>query len=130
MPVGIVIAEEFPPPDLDARIKIVFWMLLIVVISLKRAVLPEAAIFIFMFTLAALCRLNLIAFYKKVLMLGFVFGFLISFPSAFNIFVPGTVMLPVITLSRMHDFWIYHIPQVIGITDSGISLVSLLTLRV
>jgi energy-coupling factor transporter transmembrane protein EcfT len=74
--------------------------------------------------------LNLIAFYKKVLMLGLVFGFLISFPSAFNIFVPGNVMLPVITLSRTHHFWIYHIPQVIGITDNGISLVSLLTLRV
>jgi cobalt/nickel transport system permease protein len=116
--------------DLDARIKIVFWMLLIVVISLKMAVLPEAVIFIFIFTLAALCRLNLIVFYKKVLMLGFVFGFLISFPSAFNLFVPGKVMLPVLTLSRTHDFWIYHIPQIIGITDSGISLVSLLTLRV
>jgi len=115
---------------LDARIKIVFWMMLIVVISLKRTVLPEAVIFIFIFTLATLCRLNLMAFYKKVLMLGFVFGFLISFPSAFNIFVPGNVMLPVITLSRTHDFWIYHIPQVIGITDNGISLVSLLTLRV
>lgn len=116
--------------DLDARIKIVFWMLLIVVISLKRAVLPEAVIFIFIFTIAALCRLNLIAFYKKVLMLGFIFGFLISFPSAFNIFVPGKVMMPVITLSRTYDFWIYHIPQVIGITDRGISLVLLLSLRV
>ena len=116
--------------DLDARIKIVFWMLLIVVISLKRAVLPEAVIFIFIFTIAALCRLNLIAFYKKVLMIGFVFGFLISFPSAFNIFVPGKVTMPVITLSRTYDFWIYHIPQVIGITDRGISLVLLLSLRV
>jgi len=64
-------------------------MMLIVVISLKRTVLPEAVIFIFIFTLATLCRLNLMAFYKKVLMLGFVFGFLISFPSAFNIFVRG-----------------------------------------
>ncbi len=116
--------------DLDARIKIVFWMLLIVVISLKRAVLPEAVIFIFISTLAVLCRLNLIAFYKKVLLLGFAFGFIVSAPSALNVIVPGKVIIPVLTLSRPHDFWIYHIPQVIGITDSGISLVSLLTLRV
>jgi cobalt ECF transporter T component CbiQ len=116
--------------DLDARIKIVFWIMLIVVISLKRAVLPEAMIFIFIFLLAAFCRLNLIAFYKRVLLLGFAFGFIISIPSAFNVIVPGKVIIPVITLSRPHDFWIYHIPQVIGITDSGVSLVSLLTLRV
>lgn len=116
--------------DLDARIKIVLWILLIVVISLKRAVLPEAAISILIFTLVALCRLNLIAFYKKTFILGFIFGFLISFPSAFNLFVPGKVILPVLILSRSHDIWIYHIPQVIGITDSGISIVSLLTIRV
>ena len=116
--------------DLDARIKIVFWILLIVVISLKRAVLPEAVIFICIFMLAALCRLNLIAFYKKVLLLGFAFGFIISIPSAFNVIVPGKVIIPILTLSHSHDFWIYHIPQVIGITDSGLSLVSLLTLRV
>ena len=116
--------------DLDARIKIVFWIMLIVVISLKRAVLPEAVIFIFIFSLAALCRLTLLVFYKKVLLLGFAFGFIISIPSAFNVIVPGKVIIPVLTLSRPHDFWIYHIPQVIGITNSGLSLVSLLTLRV
>jgi energy-coupling factor transporter transmembrane protein EcfT len=116
--------------DLDARIKIVFWIMLIVVISLKRAVLPEAVIFIFIFLHAALCRLNLMAFYKKVLLLGFAFGFIISIPSAFNVIVPGKVIIPVLTLSSPHDFWMYHIPQVIGITDSGLSLVSLLTLRV
>lgn len=116
--------------DLDARIKIVFWIMLIIVISLKRAVLPEAVIFIFVFALAALCRLNLIAFYKKVLLLGFAFGFIVSFPSTLNVIVPGKVIIPVLTLSGPHDFWIYHIPQVIGLTEGGISLVSLLTLRV
>ncbi len=116
--------------DLDAPIKIVFWIFLIVVISLKRAVLPEATIFVFIFTLAALCRLNLMAFYKKVLVLGFVFGFLVSAPSALNAIVPGNVIMPLIILSRPHDFWIYHVPQIIGITEEGISIISLLTLRV
>jgi len=116
--------------DLDARIKIVFWILMIAVISLKRAVQPEAAIFLFTFTLAALCRLNLIVFYKKVLVLGFVFGFLVAAPSALNAIVPGKVILPLLTLSRPHEFWIYHVPQIIGITEEGISIISLLTLRV
>ena len=116
--------------DLDARIKIVFWIVLIVVISLKRMVLPEAAIFLFIFTIAGLCRLNLIAFYKKVLVLGFVFGFLVSAPSALNAIVPGKIIMPLLTLSRPYDFWIYHVPQIIGITEEGTSIISLLTLRV
>lgn len=116
--------------DLDARVKIIFWVLFVVVISLKRAVLPEVAIFFFIFSLAAICRLNLLAFYRRVLLLGFVFGFLLSFPASCNVIVPGRVIVPLITLSQSHDFWIYHVPQVIGITEEGISLVSLLTLRV
>jgi cobalt/nickel transport system permease protein len=116
--------------DLDARVKIGFGIFFIVVISLKRAVLPEAAIFIFLFSLAGLCRLNLGALYRKVLMIGFVFGFLVSVPSVFNFIVPGEVIIPMLTLSRPHDLWIYHIPQVIGITKEGLSIVSLLTLRV
>ncbi|HMK56623.1 MAG TPA: energy-coupling factor transporter transmembrane component T [Dissulfurispiraceae bacterium] len=115
---------------IDARVKIVFWVALIVVISLKRTILPEAAIFIFILTLAVFCRLNLIGFYKKVLALGFIFGFLISAPSALNLIVPGKVVLPLLVLSHPGSLWIFDIPQVIGITDSGISLVSLLTLRV
>ena len=116
--------------DLDARIKIVFWIVLIVVISLKRTVLPEATISLFVFILTALCRLNMIVFYKKVLVLGFVFGFLVSAPSALNVIVPGKVIIPLLTLSRPYDYWIYHVPQIIGITEGGISIISLLTLRV
>jgi cobalt/nickel transport system permease protein len=116
--------------DLDARIKIVFWLFIIVVISFKRAVLPEAAIFLSIFSIAAACRLDLVSVYKKVLLLGFAFGFLVSAPSAINVIVPGKVIFPLLTLSRSDDLWIYHVPQVIGITESGISLVCLLTLRV
>lgn len=116
--------------DLDARIKIIFWLFLVVVISIKRTVFPEAVICLFIFGLAALCRFNLISFYKKVLVLAFVFGFLIALPSALNVIVPGKVILPMLNLKQPHDYWIYHVPQVIGITKEGVSIVSLLTLRV
>ncbi|HTZ19009.1 MAG TPA: energy-coupling factor transporter transmembrane component T [Dissulfurispiraceae bacterium] len=115
---------------LDARIKIVFWLYFVIVISLKHEIMPEAAIFMFLFLVAVCSRLSLGTFYKKVVMLGFVFGFLVSAPSALNIIVPGKIAMPVLVLSRPHEFWIYHIPQVIGITEEGISIVSLLTLRV
>lgn len=116
--------------ELDARIKIVFWLLFIVVISLKKEIMPESCIFLTVFVLAMLSRINLVNFYKKIFFLGFVFGFLIALPSTLNVITPGKVLIPVITFSKPYDFWVYHIPQAIGITSEGISVVTMLTLRV
>lgn len=115
---------------LDARIKVLFLVFFIIIVSLKKEVVPEIGIAFFVFGLAALSRLNLFNFYKKVIPLGFIFGFLIALPSAFNVITKGEVILPVIHLSRSYDFWIYHVPETIGITREGISGVAMLTLRV
>ncbi|NCO68125.1 MAG: hypothetical protein COY75_11125 [Nitrospirae bacterium CG_4_10_14_0_8_um_filter_41_23] len=116
--------------ELDTRIKVVFWLFLIVIISLKKELLPELGIFITVFTLVVLSRINLVKFYKKIFLLGFIFGFLISFPSSLNVITHGEVLFPIITLSKPYDFWGYHIPEVIGFTGEGFSVVAMLTLRV
>lgn len=115
---------------LDARIKVLFLIFFIIIVSLKRDILPEIIIALFVFGLTAISRLNLLDFYKKVIPLVFIFGFLIALPSAFNVITKGEVILPVIHLSRSYDFWIYHVPETIGITREGISGVAILTLRV
>jgi cobalt/nickel transport system permease protein len=92
--------------------------------------LPESGIFLAVFVLLLLSRVNIIIFYKKVFLLGFVFGFLISFPSSLNVITHGKVVFPIITLPKTYDFWHYHIPSVIGFTMEGFSVVALLTLRV
>ena len=115
---------------LDARIKVLFLLSFIVIVSLKKEILPEIIIALFVFGLAAVSRLNLFDFYKKVIPLGFIFGFLIALPSAFNVITKGEVILPVVHLSRSNDFWIYHVPETVGITREGISGVAMLTLRV
>ncbi|GAB4423727.1 MAG: cobalt ECF transporter T component CbiQ [Thermodesulfovibrionales bacterium] len=115
---------------IDARIKVVFWAFFIIIVSLKTEILPEIIIALFIFALIAVARLNLFDFYKKVIPIGFVFGFLIALPAAFNVITKGKVVLPVIHLSRPYDFWIYHVPQTIGITREGMSGVVMLTLRV
>lgn len=115
---------------LDARIKVLFLIFFIIIVSLKRDILPEIIIALFVFSLTAISRLNLFNFYKKVIPLVFIFGFLIALPSAFNVITKGEVILPVIHLSRSYDFWIYHVPETIGITREGISGVAMLTLRV
>jgi energy-coupling factor transporter transmembrane protein EcfT len=116
--------------ELDTRIKVVFWLFFIVIISLKKELLPEFGIFISVFTLIVLSRINLVKFYKKIFFLGFIFGFLIALPSALNVITQGKVLFPIITLSKPYDFWGYHIPKVIGFTEEGFSVVAMLTLRV
>jgi cobalt/nickel transport system permease protein len=116
--------------ELDTRIKVVFWLFFIVIISLKKELLPEFCMFIAVFTLVVLSRINLVKFYKKIFFLGFIFGFLIALPSALNVITQGKVLFPIITLSKPYDFWGYHIPKVIGFTEEGFSVVAMLTLRV
>ncbi len=116
--------------EFDTRIKVVFWLFFIVIISLKKELLPELGIFITVFTLVLLSHINLVKFYKKIFLLGFIFGFLIALPSALNVIIHGKVLFPIITLSKPYDFWGYHIPEEIGFTGEGFSVVALLTLRV
>jgi cobalt/nickel transport system permease protein len=116
--------------ELDTRIKVVFWLIFIVIISLKKDIIPELDIFVALLVLSSLSRVNLINFYKKIFLLGFLFGFLIALPSALNVVTNGKVLIPIIRLSKAHDFWVYHIPEVIGFTREGFSVVALLTLRV
>lgn len=116
--------------ELDTRIKVIFWLFIIIVISLKRQILPEAGIFLSLFILSLLSRINLIDFYRRIFLLGFLFGFLMAMPAALNVITHGSVIVPIIHFSTAHDFWVYHIPEVIGLTEEGLSVVVLLTLRV
>jgi cobalt ECF transporter T component CbiQ len=115
---------------IDPRIKVFFLIFFIVIVSLKRDFLSELYVWIFIFVLALLSRLKVITFYRRVLFFGFIFGFLIALPSAFNLITRGEMILPIANLSRPYDFWIYHVPAVIGITREGMLGVAMLTMRV
>jgi cobalt/nickel transport system permease protein len=114
---------------LDPRVKVIFLIFFVVIVSLKRHILPEAVIALFVFLLVALSRINLLQFYKKIVGFTFVFGFLVVVPSALNIVTPGELILPVIHLSQPYKFIIYHVPEEIGITRQGIDGVMMLCLR-
>jgi len=115
---------------IDARVKVLFLLSYVVIVSLKKEILPEALIGVFVFILAMISRLNVLGLYKRVLFLGFVFGFLIALPSAFNVITGGKIVLPVLHLSKSYHFWIYRIPEEIGLTAEGVHGVIMLTLRV
>jgi len=115
---------------IDARVKVLFLLFYVIIVSLKREVMPEIFIAGFIFILTLISRLNLFRFYKRVLFLGFFFGFLIALPSALNLITRGEIVFPLVQLTQEYNFWVYHIPREIGITREGITGVSLLTLRV
>ena len=115
---------------IDARVKVLFLLFFILIVSLKRDVLPETCIWIFVFVLALFSRLSILKVYRSVLFLGFLFGFLVALPSAFNVITKGEVVIPFLKLPRSYDFWIYHIPAEVGMTRDGIHTVAMLSLRV
>src|SRR5271169_1094623 len=114
----------------DARAKVFLLLFFIGIISFKQTIHSEIAVGIFIFALAAVSRINVADFYKKVLFFGFVFGFLIALPASLNTITRGEIILPLVELHKPYDFWCYHIPRRIGITRQGIDGVMMLTLRV
>ncbi|MGE5304244.1 MAG: energy-coupling factor transporter transmembrane component T family protein [Alphaproteobacteria bacterium] len=121
--------DDFPQ-KIDARVKVLFLLFYVVIVSLKREIAAQALIGGFVFALALISRLNIIALYKRVLFWGFIFGFLIALPSAFNFITPGEVILPLLRLSKGYRLWVYQIPKEIGITKQGVGGVLMLTSRV
>jgi cobalt/nickel transport system permease protein len=115
---------------IDARIKVLFLLFFILIVSLKKDPGSEVLLGAFIFLLALAARLNFFNLCKRVFFFGFFFGFLIALPSAFNVITRGEVILPMLHLSRPHDFLIYRIPAEIGITREGAYGVAMLTLRV
>jgi cobalt ECF transporter T component CbiQ len=115
---------------IDGRIKVIFLFFYVLIVSILQDIQSEIYLWGFVLVLALLSRLNVIVFYKRVVLLGFFFGFLIAFPSAFNIVTEGEILFPFIQLSRKYHFWIYQIPAEIGITREGINVATMLTIRV
>ncbi len=115
---------------IDARVKVLFLLCFIVIVSLKRDLLPETCIWIFVLVLALFSRLSILKVYRRVLLLGFVFGFLVALPSAFNVITRGEIIFPIVRFPKSYNFWIYHLPADIGVTREGMLGVAMLTLRV
>lgn len=116
--------------NLDPRLKVLFLVFFVLIVSLKRDIFPEVVIALFMVLMVALSRIDFWRFYRKIIGLTFFFGFCIAFPAAFNVVTPGEVSIRVAALSQSYDFWIYHIPREIGLTRQGIEGVVMLCLRV
>lgn len=115
---------------IDARVKVLFLLFYVIIVSLKKNIPSEVLIGTFVFMLILLSRLDIFNFYKRVLFFTFIFGFLIALPSALNVITRGEIIVPLLHLSRPYRFWIYQIPEEIGLTREGVTGVLMLTSRV
>lgn len=114
---------------IDARFKVFFLLFFVFIISLKHSFVVMTGLGIFFFILVMLSKLNLIDFYKRVFLFSFFFGFLVTLPATFNFISKGQVILPLFSFSQPYTFWIYQIPQEVGITKEGLQSMLLLVLR-
>jgi len=115
---------------IDTRVKVLFLVFFIVIVSLKKTIFSETAMAFFFMGLALASRLDLIKHYGKILALTFAFGFLPAVPSVLNIFTPGDIIFSVFHFEKGHLLGPLAIPPEIGLTDEGLRRVVMISLRV
>lgn len=116
--------------ELDARVKVIFMLLMLVAVNVRKDLPTELIIAALVLILALASRVGLKVMYARVAFVGFFFGFLVALPSSLNIITPGQLVLPILSLHKAHSLWVYTIPKEVGLTAGGLFGVAMLTLRV
>ena len=117
--------------SVDARVKVVCGMLfLAVAATLKNDLAALFALGCFLVLLAALSRIALGFFLRRVCVLAVLFGALVGLPAAFNLVTPGRVVLPIVAFDGPVRIGPFALPAAIGITAEGLTIVARLFLRV
>jgi len=116
--------------SVDPRLKLLFMAAFLVLVSVKRELTPQAGIAVLLLFLYLASRLDILPLYRRILGAALLFGVLVPLPSLLNIFDGAEPLIPLWHLQREHHFWLYHIPQTIGITSGGLYGMALLTMRV
>ncbi len=122
--------HDKPLFKINPLIKVFSLVFLIVVLSFANKIYSQltASVLVFGFYLISGVPFNYI--YKKILFLSLIFGLLIFLPASLNVITPGNIIFTLFSFDHTYHFWIYHVPQTIGVTDAGVRIVALLFLRV
>jgi cobalt/nickel transport system permease protein len=116
--------------QLNAGVKIFFLLFFVVMISVKSSITGQLCLLFFLFILHLFSHIHMKGLYKRIFVLSFLFGFLVSAPASLNIFTPGEMLLPLMRFHSDHNFWIYSIPKDIGFTREGLIVVIRFFLKV
>jgi cobalt/nickel transport system permease protein len=115
---------------INPYIKVLSLIYLVVVISVVNNIIGQLMTSVFILILFLIARVGVSGVYKKIFFLAFVFGLLVVLPASLNVITPGEIVFNLISFSSPSHFWIYNIPQTIGVTDKGIQVVLMVFLRV
>jgi cobalt/nickel transport system permease protein len=115
---------------INPHVKFISLIYFVVVIGISNTLNAQLAASLFILTLFLAARLKVSDVYRKIFFLAFIFGFLVVLPAALNVITPGEIVFNIYRLNSPLHFWIYNIPQDIGVTDKGIQVVLLVFLRV
>jgi energy-coupling factor transporter transmembrane protein EcfT len=115
---------------LDARVKVIFTLSFILLISTLHSLTAQFAASGIIFIFLVISKSNLVSAYKKSLVMTFVLGFLVFIPASLNLFSKGTVVFPIFHFKQPHQWLIYSIPVEIGFTREGLILVTRLCFKV
>jgi len=105
---------------ISSQVLLILFLIYIVCIGLTHSLKGQLIYMTILFILIFFSSVNRISLYKRVLILSFLFGFLIMAPASLNLITPGRLILTIFKLNSPKHFYIYNIPQTIGITYEGI----------
>ncbi len=106
--------------QLDARVKIVGLVVLLLATALVHHIPVLVALYASTLVLAALSRLSVGFFIKRVWLFIPIFTGVIVLPATLSVITPGTIVLPL---------WTWH-GQTVGVTSQGLTAAGLIVLRV
>ncbi|HNW89384.1 MAG TPA: cobalt ECF transporter T component CbiQ [Bacteroidales bacterium] len=115
---------------LHPAIKMFSLIYIIVIISIANHLPAQGIISGMLFLSFIFSSFDLVKTYKRVLILGFFFGFIVVVPAAFNVITPGKTLWHLFSFPENFQLWIYHVPKNIDITEEGCWLVLRFFLRV
>jgi len=116
--------------DIHPYIKLFSLVYLAIMISVAGNLNAQLLATSFLFLLYIIAKLRISQVYAKIFFLALIFGLIVVLPASLNVITPGKIILNLITFKEPSRFWIYTIPQKIGITLEGLQVVSLVFLRV
>lgn len=121
-----IFAEEYSRKNgllqhISPGIKILFLITFLLLINFSRSLSSLLLLLVFSLLLAALSRIELKFYFKRLFIFIPIFTGFIALPSIFNLFVPGDPLVDIMEFGQNTYIGPVHIPDKIYITEQGVN---------
>jgi len=116
--------------SLDPRVKLISMFVLIVGVTFMTSPWVLLVIYLLTLVLAYFSKIEVLWFVKRVWVFIPIFAGVIMIPILFNVFLPGTPLIPIATLGNSSHLGPIALPSSIYITHQGVTLAVTFMLRV